>query len=104
MTKYPRAIVLGSPKACNTTSKDKSEDPVAHKSYDNVMNAMLTVPTFAAAITFNIILKPNINGEPAPGLLYLLYANALFCGTIMGCILINVTIELFKNSLYRVDE
>jgi len=32
------------------------------------------------------------------------YANALFRGTIMGCILINVTIELFKNSLYRVDE
>jgi hypothetical protein len=77
--KISGAIVLGSPKACNTTSKDKSEDPVAHKSYDNVMNAMLTVSTFAAAITFNIILKPNINGEPAPGLLYLSYANALFC-------------------------
>jgi hypothetical protein len=61
-------------KACNTTSKDKSEDPVAHESYDNVMNAMLTVSTFAAAITFNIILKPNIDGEPAPGLLYLSYA------------------------------
>jgi hypothetical protein len=65
---------------------------------------MLTVSTFASAITFNIILKPSGGTQPAPALLYLSYANSLFCGAILGCILIKVTIELCRSTIDYVPE
>ncbi|KAE9367914.1 hypothetical protein N431DRAFT_471300 [Stipitochalara longipes BDJ] len=65
---------------------------------------MLTVSTFASAITFNIILKPSDGDSPFLALLYLSYANSLFCGAIMGCVLIKVSIELCKSSVDYVGE
>lgn len=64
---------------------------------------MLTVSTFASGITFNLILKPSGN-PPALVQLYLSYANSLFCGAIMGCVLIKVSIELCKSSVDYVTK
>jgi hypothetical protein len=80
----------------------KEEDE--HEDYDHISTSMLTVSTFASAITFNIILKPSGSNPPAQALLYLSYANSLFCGAIMGCVLIKVTIELCKATLDYVDQ
>jgi uncharacterized membrane protein len=69
-----------------------------YDSYKAPASAMLAIATFAAAITFNIILTPRDNGQAIPGLDLLAYANSLFCGSIVGCILITVAIELSNHS------
>jgi len=69
-----------------------------YKSYKDPASAMLTIATFAATITFTIILTPRDNGQTTPGLIYLAYANSLFCGGIIGCVLITIAIELCHDS------
>jgi hypothetical protein len=69
-----------------------------YKSYKDPASAMLTIATFAATITFTIILIPRDNGQTTPGLIYLAYANSLFCGGIIGCVLITIAIELCHDS------
>ena len=69
-----------------------------YNSYKDPASAMLTIATFAATITFNIILTPRANGQATPGLDLLAYANSLFCGCIIGCILITIAIELCNDS------
>jgi hypothetical protein len=63
---------------------------------------MLTIATFAAGITFNILLKPGDGGQPTPALVYLSYANSLFCAVLVGCALINISIELCRNSVDKL--
>lgn len=89
---------------CGNPKKKTSKKGADHEAHDNISTAMLTVSTFASAITFNIILKPSDGDSPALALLYLSYANALFCGAIMGCVLIKISIELCKTSLDYVGE
>jgi len=69
-----------------------------YNSYKSPASAMLTVATFAATITFTIILTPRDNDQATPALLLLAYANSLFCGSIVGCILITIAIELCRDS------
>jgi hypothetical protein len=70
------------------------------KSFKEPVTAMLQVATFAAAITFNIVLTPR-DGQDTPGLVYLGYANSLFCGGIIGCVFIIITTEICHGALNR---
>jgi hypothetical protein len=62
--------------------------------YKDRATALLQVSTFAATITFTIILTPRDNGQTTPGLVQLAYANALFCGAIIGSIFVIIGIEI----------
>jgi len=62
--------------------------------YKDRANALLQVSTFAATITFTIILTPRDNGQTTPGLVQLAYANALFCGAIVGSVFVIIGIEI----------
>lgn len=64
------------------------------------VTAMLQVATFAAAITFNIVLTPR-DSQDTLGLVYLGYANSLFCGGIIGCVFIIITTEICRKALDR---
>jgi hypothetical protein len=77
---------------------DKVQEKM-HKSFQNVSTAILTIATFAAGVTFNILLKPADAGGPPPAVIYLSYANSLFCAAIMGCTLIMLSIELVGHSV-----
>jgi len=68
----------------------KSDDYDAYKA---LATAWLTVATFAASITFTIILTPRADTQ-IPGLVQLAYANSLFCIGIIGSIYIIVAIAL----------
>jgi len=77
---------------------DKVQEKM-HKSFQNVTTAILTIATFAAGVTFNILLKPADAGGPPRAVIYLSYANSLFCAAIMGCALIMLSIELVGHTV-----
>lgn len=81
-------------KALNKAAK---EDKL-HESFEGVAAAMLTISTFAAGITFNLLLKPSNPSPPTRAFIFLAYANALFCAALMGCALIKISIELIRYS------
>lgn len=62
--------------------------------YKNRATALLAVSTFAATITFSIILTPRDSGQATPGLAPLAYANSLFCGAIVGCVFVVNGLEI----------
>lgn len=62
--------------------------------YKERATALLQVSTFAAAITLSIILTPRDNSQTTPGLVQLAYANALFCGAIIGSVFVTIGIEV----------
>src|ERR1700761_4719771 len=47
--------------------------------YKSRASALLTISTFAATVTFSVILTPRDSGTATPGLVQLAYANSLFC-------------------------
>jgi hypothetical protein len=59
---------------------------------------MLTLSTFAAGITFNLLLKPSNPSPPTRAFIFLAYANALFCAALVGCALVMVSVELVRHS------
>ena len=77
---------------------DKVQEKM-YNSFRNVSTAILTIATFAAGVTFNILLKPADAGGPPPAVIYLSYANSLFCAAITGCALIMLSIELVGHSV-----
>ncbi len=56
------------------------------------------ISTFAAAITFGIIMTPRSDDNPNPGLVQLAYANSLFCIAIIGSTFITIACGLFRNA------
>ena len=81
-------------KALNKAAK---EDKL-HEAFESVATAMLTIATFAAGITFNLLLKPSNPSPPTRAFIFLAYANALFCAALMGCALVKISIELVRHS------
>ena len=53
---------------------------------------MLGIATFAASITYTATLTPR--DQPTPAIAELAYANFLFFGVIMGCVLIIVLMKV----------
>jgi hypothetical protein len=65
---------------------------------------MLTIATFAATITFTIVFTPGQSGQTTPGLTLLAFANSLFCGAIIGCVVITIGIELHTFQRSRMGQ
>jgi len=93
-----RHLIIKMMDPSDTTQADlrPRNEAIAHplQHYKDPATAMLTIATFAATITFTITLAPRQGGETATGLNLLAFANSLFCGAIIGCILIIIGIEL----------
>jgi hypothetical protein len=88
--------------ACQTLAKalDKAaKEDKLHDSFESVAKAMLTLSTFAAGITFNLLLKPSNPSPPTRAFIFLAYANALFCAALVGCALVMVSVELVRHSV-----
>lgn len=62
--------------------------------YKERATAFLQVSTFAATITFTIILTPRNDGQTMPGLEELAYANALFCCAIIGSVFVIIGVDI----------
>jgi hypothetical protein len=77
-----------------TTVKDFPPQLEVPQHYKDRATALLQVSTFAATITFTIILRPRDDGQATPGLVQLAYANALFCGAIIGSVFVIIGIEV----------
>jgi uncharacterized membrane protein len=76
----------------NDSNKKPLEMSHPFESYKEPIKAMLGIATFAASITYTTILTPREQSTPA--IAELAYANSLFFGVIMGCVLIIVSIEI----------
>ncbi|PMD30157.1 hypothetical protein L207DRAFT_520532 [Hyaloscypha variabilis F] len=96
--------------ACQTLAKalDRAaKEDKLHDAFESVAKAMLTLSTFAAGITFNLLLKPSNPTPPTRAFIFLAYANALFCAALVGCALLMVSIELVRHSfdpVYKWDK
>ena len=64
------------------------------ESYRTPATQMLVAATFAGTISLSVILAPGSGDSSTPGISVLAYASALFIGSIMGCILIIVSLEV----------
>jgi hypothetical protein len=87
--------------AVEDTKKSCPNESKIHDSYTGPVNAMLQVATFAGAITFTVVLAPRDGDHETRGLAEIAYANSLFIGGIMGCVLIIISIELYDASINR---
>ncbi len=74
------------------------DKPNPYEVYKEPAAALLTVATFAATITFNIIFALGPEGQITNGLVELAYANSLFCIGIIGSVFIIIGIAFFHNS------
>jgi hypothetical protein len=90
-----------SPAAKNTGESSQDLKPRKHDRYKDPVNAMLQIATFAGAITFTVVLAPRDGDHGTRGIAEIAYANSLFIGGIMGCVLIRVSIELYDASIER---
>jgi hypothetical protein len=88
----PLTTVKSAPPISSSGSTAEASEVLQH--YKDRATALLQVSTFAATITFTIILTPRDNGQTTPGLVQLAYANALFCGAIIGSVFVIVGIEI----------
>lgn len=82
--------------------KNKSHNPAKFDHYKDPVAAMLQIATFAGTITFTVVLAPR--DDPTHAITELAYANSLFFGCIMGCVLIQSTIALYKISIEQDEK
>jgi hypothetical protein len=88
------------PTNATALNKPAKEDKL-HEAFEGIVAVMLTIATFAAGVTFNLLLKPSNPSPPTRAFIFLAYANALFCAALIGCALVHVSIELVR---YSFDE
>jgi hypothetical protein len=85
-----------------SVKKNKSHDPAKFDHYKDPVAAMLQIATFAGAITFTVVLAPR--NDRSHAITELAYANSLFFGCIMGCVLVQSTIALYKISIEQDEK
>jgi hypothetical protein len=91
-------------KSHNSAGGESSKNPEDYDTYKDPVTAMLTMATFAASITFTVVLAPRNSDQPTPGLTELAYANSLLFGGMVGCVLIITTIQLYKVSVQQDEK
>lgn len=65
--------------------------------YRRIADSMLVATTFAGTVTLTIVLAPRGDSTTIAGIKELAYASSFFLGSIMGCILIIVSVEIGKD-------
>jgi hypothetical protein len=81
----------------NEGAKAPGVDKEIWAGYRRIADSMLVATTFAGTVTLTIVLAPRDASTTIPGIKELAYASSFFLGSIMGCILIIVSVEIGKD-------